>query len=212
MPTDARVPTGRRAARKQATRTQIRDAGIRLFTERGYEETTVDRIIRAAGVSRQTFFNYYPEKSALLDDVVMVSNDLLDEAAAGLLARPASTAQRLHDFFGRAAADMEGAPDFSRIVITHRASSLEGQWRSRQRLRRLTGAIQMLLSAGVAQGDVRSDVPVRFLAEMAAGMWTMVAVGWADTPGYPLRERAAQLAAYLGEAIHPQRPAHSATA
>lgn len=45
------------------THDELSDLGLRLFVERGFDETTVDDIAAAAGIARRTFFLYYPSKN-----------------------------------------------------------------------------------------------------------------------------------------------------
>jgi len=57
-----------RERKKQRTRSQIADAAAGLFAERGYEQVTVSDVARAADVSEQTVYNYFPAKENLVLD------------------------------------------------------------------------------------------------------------------------------------------------
>ncbi|MCM2411146.1 MULTISPECIES: TetR family transcriptional regulator [unclassified Streptomyces] len=52
----------RGSAKKPPMRDVIAEAAFGLFTERGFEQTTVDDIVARAGVGRRSFFRYFPSK------------------------------------------------------------------------------------------------------------------------------------------------------
>ncbi|MGO9156894.1 TetR/AcrR family transcriptional regulator [Mycobacterium sp.] len=64
--TTAASEMGLRERKRQQTRQELISAAMRLFDERGYEQTTVAEIASAAGVSTKTFFNYFASKDEVL--------------------------------------------------------------------------------------------------------------------------------------------------
>ncbi|GAB2813112.1 TetR family transcriptional regulator [Actinocorallia aurea] len=67
-----------RERKKLKTRISIQEHALRLFTEQGYEATTVEQIAEAAEVSPSTFFRYFPTK----EDTVLTDeyDPLISEA------------------------------------------------------------------------------------------------------------------------------------
>lgn len=75
--------------RKQQTRERLEGASLRLFAERGFEQTTVDDLAAAAGVGRRTIFRYFRSKNdivfgALDERLRLLAAELEAGRAAGL--------------------------------------------------------------------------------------------------------------------------------
>ncbi len=73
---------GLRELKRRQTRESLIEAAVGLFDRCGYEAVTVAQIAAAAGVSRKTFFNYFPGK----EDVVFSNPERRVEAALRVIA------------------------------------------------------------------------------------------------------------------------------
>jgi mycofactocin system transcriptional regulator len=56
----------RRGRPPGTSRRQLELIALRLFTEQGFDQTTIGQIAAAAGVSRRTFFRYFDSKASAL--------------------------------------------------------------------------------------------------------------------------------------------------
>jgi AcrR family transcriptional regulator len=62
--------TNKRAAQGRATREQLIEVATRLFADNGYEDTSVEDVLAAAGVSRGALYHHFAGKDALFEAVV----------------------------------------------------------------------------------------------------------------------------------------------
>ncbi|WP_188132574.1 TetR family transcriptional regulator [Streptomyces boluensis] len=77
---------GLRERTRRAVRAELAEVAIGLFARRGFDETTVEDIAQAAGMTKRSFFRYFPTK----EDVVFDGVDLTGEkVVADIAARPA---------------------------------------------------------------------------------------------------------------------------
>ncbi|WP_063802690.1 MULTISPECIES: TetR family transcriptional regulator [unclassified Streptomyces] len=80
------MKNGLRERTRRAVRAELAEVAIGLFTRQGFDETTVEDIARAAGMTKRSFFRYFPTK----EDVVFDGVDLTGEkVVADIAARPA---------------------------------------------------------------------------------------------------------------------------
>jgi TetR/AcrR family transcriptional regulator, regulator of mycofactocin system len=75
----------RRSGRRPVTsRSEIEHIALDLFSERGFDTTTVDDIAAAAGIGRRTVFRYYPSKNDIPWGAFDVELDRMREKFAAL--------------------------------------------------------------------------------------------------------------------------------
>ena len=62
----AEAPGARRGRPPGTSRRELELIALRLFTDRGFDNTTIEQIAAEAGVSKRTFFRYFGSKASVL--------------------------------------------------------------------------------------------------------------------------------------------------
>ena len=194
----------RRERRKREVRERILSVAMARFVAQGFEDTTVDQIADDADVAQKTFFNYFPTKQQLLAELAEARNDEFREILEEEREAPGDTRAKLDHCFSRLSALLESRGLFARDLILVLMRARQPGTRGEE-LSRLHAAFGAILRDGQVRGDVRTDHSIEFLTEMVVGGFGAVMNNWVNITDYPVKDRLAQAAAFLGEAVSPPR-------
>lgn len=186
---NAPTPAGGLRARKKK---QVRDAILavcgRLFRTRGFDETTVDDIVGEIEISRQTFFNYFPGKEAVLAELGLAWLGAQGERArAGALSdRPAHLMAGFRRVLREQLAAVEQDRGFMRLVFTRSGLFFPhgphvGSRADEPRLdgtRAFFAGLASLIRAAQEAGELRRDVAADQIAEMYVAVMVITIRLW----------------------------------
>jgi AcrR family transcriptional regulator len=112
-----------RERKKLRTRRALADAALRLFTENGFDATTLEELAEEAEVSKSTFFRFFPAKEAA---AIEAETELWTAYLAALADRDLSgpVLSELHQTLAEAVSGL--APDWDqRFLATRRLIAAE---------------------------------------------------------------------------------------
>jgi len=168
--------------KRQLVREELSEAALQLFALRGFEETTVDQIAAAVGVSPRTFFRYFKVKEDVLVEFLgQIGEQLVAELAARPAGEPplAAMRQAMSLLVGLHLEHPEKSLKLTRLLLrtpTVRARYLDHQARWRDGL-----AAVLATRAGLGPADFR---PV-LTASIALAAFDAALARWVDVDGTP---------------------------
>ena len=191
----------RRERRRRELHERILEAAIALFQRKGFGATTALEIANNADVAEKTFYNHFPTKQHLIEELAGRSLQATVELIAEVRRLPGTTADQLRHFAGRAADGAEhGSRELIREVLLELVRVAQVDGIGPERKRALHRGFRALLDDGVARGDVAPGGDLEFVADLAVATYLGIIINWVTQPDYPLRERLS-LAAESGAAM-----------
>jgi len=151
----------RRERKKRETRQRLMAQALHLFTNQGYDETTVEEITDAADVAKGTFFNYFSTKEAILPAMVEWRLKELEEALSPEADVPASPVARIKLALHLAIDDPAVDPSLARAIFAALGKRREERPRLGQTFDRI---LARQVRQAQAVGEIRDDLDPLYVA------------------------------------------------
>ena len=179
-PLDRSLPL--RERKKLRTRRALADAALRLFTEKGFDATTLEELAEEAEVSRSTFFRFFPAKEAA---AIEAEAELWAAYLTALAGRDLSgpVLSELHQTLAAAVAGLDPGWD-ERFVTTRRLIAAEpALLRYVEHYRAgIKGQVVACLAGKLALDP--EDLRLHVLAELATSTFSLSGRHWVRHGGH----------------------------
>lgn len=185
--------TGRRETKRNLTRARIRTVARELFLRNGYEQTTIEHIAEAAGVSRRTFFHYYTAK----EDVIFSDYDDFENTLADAICSAPSGCSTFDLAEHAVIATLEQLdPEDARTIEQLKQATPALRARDQSKFEWL----ERVVGDALYKRSVRSDpTKTRLEAVLIAGVLRVALEGWvaASDAGMPVTAHVKDVLAHL---------------
>ncbi len=196
MDTIAQPHMSRREQKKLETHQRVIASSVALFIEKGYDGTTVDEISAAAGISKPTFFNYFPSKQSILTTLIDgTDREIIDNVKARCEATSPSSEQ-LRQLFASAASVIMANEAIAKILVTHGLQSYQGP-ETVPPIERMRTFVTTLLEKGRDQGEFDQEEVLDSQFYLTYGMYFHTIADWACNSELKLPERMATGAEFV---------------
>jgi AcrR family transcriptional regulator len=186
---------------KREVRGRILAAASELFNERGVEATKVEAICDQADIATRTFFNHFPAKKDVVNQLAVDATGEVAARIRSIHAEAATTRARLTLFFEPGAlASRDGGPMHREVLGALVAVQVHPE-----DLQTARDAMIELIRSGIAAGEVVKGPSAETLADVVLGTYYRLLIDWTNQDDYPLEDHLESASRFLCEAISPQQ-------
>jgi len=159
----------KRSEQGQATRQQLVSVATELFGARGYEATSIEAVLDAAGVSRGSLYHHFPSKEALFEAAMQAVETRVGEETLAAVEGATDSASLLRAGC-LAWIRIAGDPVVQRIILLDAPSVLGWErWREIEEEHAL-GMIRSTMQLAALEGHIPRDLVDVFAHTLLATM------------------------------------------
>ena len=150
---------------------EILGAAIRLFTRKGYVNTSMDDIAEAVGLTKGGLYHYVGKKEDLLTDIHDEFFDAFFARMSAAVESAANPQDKLRNWVRAHATIMRDYQGHIKVFFTEIDQLPEDTLkRMVERRDRVQGMLAEILAAGVEKGEIRGDVNPQIASFLILGM------------------------------------------
>jgi TetR/AcrR family transcriptional regulator, fatty acid metabolism regulator protein len=158
---------------------QIIEAAIRVFARKGYYNSRVSDIARAAGIAAGTIYLYFDTKQEILISLFRDKMAAFVAAAWRAIAEERDAITKVRRLVYLHFEILERQPDLAEVVqVELRQGQKFFRGPATQEIAGYFALIASILEEGVATGLFRADLPVKLAAKMLFGAMDQMATSW----------------------------------
>jgi len=165
----------RREANKIKCRHDILKASRRLFKDKGYDDTMIDDVADAAGISKATLYNYFPNKESLLsgtlDDQIATMRQRIGDMDGG------NSYEKLKQLLEFLVVDSVPAIDVSRRVMYLNACEASPMYGKVNEAKEI---LKVLVDQAKEEGVFREDIYSIEIVELLMSIYLNSQFQWKD--------------------------------
>lgn len=171
--------SGLREAKKKKTRRAIMDAAIKLFSEKGFNNTSVDELAREAGVGKSTVYGYFNTKNEIFlafceDEIDFVFSNLAQKRD-----HDAPLKEQLLTLFMGQFRYVTKNYDFGRILaremVFPKELTIE---KSNDLSERYLDALGDILTRAISRNELRDDLELLYISGHLYALYIIVLSAW----------------------------------
>ncbi|MBU1161737.1 MAG: TetR/AcrR family transcriptional regulator [Proteobacteria bacterium] len=171
--------SGLRETKKRKTRQAIMDSAIKLFSEKGFKNTSVDELSKTAGVGKSTIYGYFHTKNEIFlafceDQIDFVFSDLAKKRDP-----EAPLKEQLLTLFMGQFRYVTKNYDFGRILsremVFPKELTIE---KSNDISERYLNALGEILTRAISRNELRDDLELLYISGHFYALYIIVLSAW----------------------------------
>lgn len=168
-----------REAKKKKNKQAILDAAISLFSENGYENTTIEHIAKIAGVGKGTVYSYFQTKKDILKGFCEYELEKIHQELVKRSDQDASILEQMLTIYMTEFHHVTQNREFGRLYMRESVFPCDSDVQSSQETDdKYFQILFPILQKGQERGELRKDIELLYMTAHFYSLYILIISAW----------------------------------